>query len=134
MSPARPVAKAVAAQLLRLEMLLLDPAVRRDRARVSELLADDFFEFGSSGRVWKRDEILDLLAGEQYSAPVVEDFACHRVAEDVVLATYRTVRVNAGSGRRETALRSSLWSKRARKWVVRFHQGTRVPQGESGPS
>jgi hypothetical protein len=123
----RPIAKAVAAELLRAEMLLLDPAVRRDRARVAALLADDFFEFGASGRVWRRDEILDLLATEPYAPPVLEDFACHRIADDAVLVTYRTVRVNTESGKRETALRSSVWTKRAGKWLIRFHQGTRVP-------
>ncbi len=126
MSPARPVAKAVAAELLRAEMLLLDPAVRRDRSRVAALLADDFFEFGASGSVWRRDEILDLLATEPYTPPVLENFACHRIADDAALVTYRTVRVNTESGKRESALRSSVWTKRAGKWLVRFHQGTRV--------
>ena len=123
----RPIPKAVAAELLSAEMQLLDPAVRRDRARVAALLADDFLEFGASGRVWRRDEILDLLASEQYAPPVLEDFACHRIADEAVLVTYRTIRVNAENGLRETALRSSVWTKRAGKWVIRFHQGTRIP-------
>src|SRR5271165_5963741 len=98
MSPARPVAKTVAADLFRAEMLLLDPAVRRDRARVAALLAEDFFEYGASGRVWTRDQILDLLATEVYAPPVVEDFACHRVADSAVLVTYRSVRSNTETG------------------------------------
>jgi hypothetical protein len=126
MSPSRAVAKSVAAELLRAEMLLLDPAVRRDRARVSALLANDFFEFGASGRIWTRDQILDLLATEEYSPPVVEDFACHRIADDVVLVTYRTVRINKETGQREAALRSSLWIRRSGTWKIRFHQGTRT--------
>jgi hypothetical protein len=125
MSPSRAVAKAVAAELLRAEMLLLDPAVRRDRARVSALLANDFFEFGASGRIWTRDQILDLLATEEYSPPVVEDFACHRIADNVVLVTYRTVRMNKETGQREAALRSSLSIRRSGTWKIRFHQGTR---------
>jgi hypothetical protein len=126
MSPSRAVAKSVAAELLRAEMLLLDPAVRRDRARVSALLANDFSEFGASGRIWTRDQILDLLATEEYSPPVVEDFACHRIADDVVLVTYRTVRINKETGQREAALRSSLWIRRSGTWKIRFHQGTRT--------
>jgi hypothetical protein len=128
MSAARKVSKAVAAELLRAEMFLLDPAIRRDRARVSALLANDFFEFGASGRIWTRDQILDLLATEEYSPPIVEDFACHRVAEDVVLVTYRTVRINQETSRREAALRSSLWIWRSETWTVRFHQGTRASE------
>ncbi|MGA2727143.1 MAG: DUF4440 domain-containing protein [Terracidiphilus sp.] len=126
MSPSRTVAKAVAAELLRAEMLLLDPAVRRDRDRVAALLACDFFEFGASGRVWTRAQILDLLATEEYSPPVLEDFACHRIADDVVLVTYRTVRMNEETGKREAALRSSLWIRRSERWIIRFHQGTRT--------
>ena len=121
----RPVAKAVAAELLRSEILLLDPGVRRNRAQVAALLTEDFLEFGSSGRIWSRDQILELLATENYSPPALEDFACHRIADAVVLVTYRTIRANFESGRREIALRSSLWVKRAGKWRVRFHQGTR---------
>jgi ribonuclease HI len=133
MSPSRAVAKGVAAELLRAEMTLLDPAVRRDRDRVASLLAIDFFEVGASGRIWTRDQILDLLATDEYSPPVLEDFACHRIADNVVLVTYRTVRMNKVTGQREAALRSSLWSKMsgARSkgsgvWLVRFHQGTRA--------
>jgi hypothetical protein len=126
MSPIRKVAKAVAAELLHAEMLLLDPAVRRDRAQVAALLADDFFEFGSSGRVWTHDQILDLLGTEDYSPPIFEDFACHGMAENIVLVTYRTVRINGETGQRESTLRSSIWSLRAERWRVRFHQGTRT--------
>jgi hypothetical protein len=130
MSPTRPVAKAVAAQLLRGEMLLLDPGVRRDRVRVAALLTEDFLEFGASGRVWSRDQILNLLASETYVPPIVEDFVCHRVADGVVLVTYRAVRSHTDTGQREVTLRSSLWTLRAGKWRVRFHQGTRAARNE----
>lgn len=130
MSPSRPVAKAVAAELLRAEMLLLDPAVRRDQERVSALLADDFLEFGASGRVWTRSQILELLATERYEPPVMEDFACHGIAPDVVLVTYRAVRARGQSSQRDVTLRSSLWTKRAGKWKARFHQGTKAVPGK----
>ena len=83
-----PIPEDIAAHLLSLEQALLDPALRRDRARVSELLTEDFVEFGSSGRKWTRPEILDLLATEEYIPPVIENFECHPIAAGVVLATY----------------------------------------------
>ncbi len=126
MSPIHKVAKSVAAELLRAEMLLLDPAVRRDSARVGALLTEDFFEFGKSGKVWRRERILELLGSEEYAPPVVEGFACHWVAPAVVLVTYRAVRANEASGERETTLRSSLWAKDGSGWRMRFHQGTRA--------
>jgi hypothetical protein len=119
------VDQAVAEELLRNEKLLLDPAFRHDRAQVAALLAEDFFEFGSSGRVWSRDTILDLLATEDYVPPVMEDFACRLIADGVVLVTYRTFRINPETGQRDAALRSSLWTRHSGQWVVCFHPGTR---------
>ena len=115
------------AHLRACEEALLDPAVRRDRARVSALLAEDFLEFGSSGRVWLREDILELLASEDYTRPAMEDFKCDWIGEGVALVTYRTVRVDLDSGQRSVALRSSIWIKESGEWRVRFHQGTRVP-------
>jgi ribonuclease HI len=124
MSTPRKVSRVVAAELLRAEMQLLDPTVRRDRDKVSAYLAADFFEFGKSGRAWSRQAILQELATETYTPPLLEGFACRFIAENVVLVTYRTVRINAKTGSREPALRSSLWSRQSGKWKLRFHQGT----------
>jgi hypothetical protein len=119
---------ATATELERLERLLLEPEVRRDRARVTALLSENFFEFGKSGRVWTRDRILELLGSEDYTQPEAEGFVCHGVVPDVVLVTYRTVRLDEGTGEREVTLRSSLWVKEAEGWKVRFHQGTQAAQ------
>ena len=108
------------------EQALLDPAVRRDRARVAELLADDFLEFGSSGRIWTREAILDLLVTESYDPPAMEEFQCDLIGEDVALVTYKTVRADAASGLRAEVLRSSIWIREAGDWRVRFHQGTKA--------
>ena len=117
---------AVCAHLRSLEAALLDPAVRRDQARVAALLADDFLEFGSSGRVWTRDQILDMLATEDDQPPAMEDFQCHLLSEDVALVTFRTVRVDTQTGQDICVLRSSLWTCVTGEWRVRFHHGTRV--------
>ncbi len=90
--------EATRAELERLELLLMDPAVRRDRERVAGLLAEDFVEFGSSGRVWTREATLELLATETYTPPAVEAFACRMISEDVALVTYRAVRGRCGVG------------------------------------
>src|ERR1700722_10692890 len=88
------------AHLRSCEEALLDPAVRRDRARVAALLAEDFQEFGSSGRIWSREQTLELLATEDYLPPAMEDFKCDLLSEKVALVTYRTVRISAESGLR----------------------------------
>jgi hypothetical protein len=125
MSARGAVGKTLAAHLLACELALLDPATRRDRKRVTVLLARDFCEFGASGRAWSRSEILTLLETEDYEPPIIEDFSCRHIADGVVLVTYRTVRPDAKTGHKRTVLRSSLWQKEKDRWRVRFHQGTR---------
>jgi len=109
------------------EEALLDPEVRRDRARAAALLAEGFLEFGSSGRAWSREEILELLESEDYTRPTIEDFQCDSIAEEVALVTYKTIRVDPESGLNAVVLRSSLWIQESGEWRVRFHQGTKVP-------
>ena len=116
---------AVEAQITQLEMLLLKPEIRRDRARVEELLAQDFLEFGASGRVWTREEILEELATEIYLTPVAEDISCQMLGERVALVTYRTIREQARGAEPTEVLRSSVWIQKDKKWRIRFHQGTR---------
>lgn len=110
------------------EEALLDAAVRRVPARVWTLLADDFLEFGSSGKVWTRQQVLELLASETWQPVLMQEFDCHCITQGVVLATYRTVRTDPESGRRTETLRSSIWVEESGGWRMRFHQGTRVSQ------
>jgi hypothetical protein len=116
------------ALLFELERQLMDPVFRKNREQVSALLAEDFREFGSSGRVWSRDSILDHLANEEpRPAPVIEEFSVQTIEPKTVLVTYRTVRVSAEPGAIQTSLRSSLWVWRSDRWQMLFHQGTKIP-------
>jgi hypothetical protein len=110
--------------LLNLEQRLMDPVFLKDRSRVSALLAEDFREFGSSGRVWSRDEILN--PSETQTAPLVEDFSVKTIVPELVQVTYRTLKRVPG-GKPQAALRSSLWIRRGDKWQMLFHQGTKIP-------
>jgi hypothetical protein len=117
-----------AAVLLELERQLMDPVFRKDREQVSALLAPEFREFGSSGRVWSRAAILDLLATERpQPAPDVEDFAIQFVGPKTALVTYRAVRPPVEGGAPQASLRSSIWVRSDDGWRMIFHQGTRVP-------
>jgi hypothetical protein len=117
--------EATQSELKRLELTLMDPEVRRDRERVGALLAAGFVEFGSSGRVWTREQTLELLATEAYSAPQAEDFGFRLLGENVVLVTYRTLRRDA-EGEQRVTLRSSIWIWELDCWRICFHQGTRA--------
>jgi hypothetical protein len=113
----------VAEELQELEASLLTNAVRKDAARVAELLADEFREFGKSGRVYSKAEILALLQDEAGARIAMKDFACQPVSEGVALVTYRSEHARA-DGAMVEALRSSLWVWRGGRWQMVFHQGT----------
>jgi len=116
----------IAAELRRLELMLLDPEVRRNPALIEELLAADFVEFGSSGRVLTRAATLEMLSTESDFQVKAEDFACRMLPEHVALVTYRSVPGDPNSGEQVEALRSSIWVNRRGKWKMHFHQGTRT--------
>lgn len=117
----------VATQLRQLEESMLAVTVRHNSDRMSELLADDFIEFGSSGRLWTRQAIIDSLAEEKdFSAPSIEDFQCKLLSEHIALVTYRAVRKCANAAEWLESLRSSIWTRNNGHWQIRFHQGTRT--------
>lgn len=110
------------AELHQLEMEVLSPATRGDSARMGELLRDDFIEFGSSGRVYQKSMLIEMLIREEHARVLIRDFAVREIAEDAALVTYRTV----GQAGQE-ARRSSVWVKSDGRWQMVFHQGTRLP-------
>ncbi|MCD2186713.1 nuclear transport factor 2 family protein [Actinomycetospora soli] len=105
-----------------LELRLLDLEVRRSRELAGPLIDPEFREFGASGREWDRESVLAVVFAADHEPLVVSDEAAVRLAEDVVLVTYRTRR------RERTTLRSSIWRREpGGPWRVLFHQGTPVP-------
>jgi hypothetical protein len=111
------------AQLRDLEEKLLKPEVRRSADDVARLLADEFIEFGSSGCIFNKSQVISSLQQEVPEAAVrisIEDFVTRRLAPHVVLVTYRTVRSDTAVQR----LRSSIWKFEGGRWQMVFHQGT----------
>lgn len=82
----------LASELRRLEEALLSADIRTDGEHVAQLLAEDFLEFGSSGRRYDRQAAIDGLLDEPHGPPttrVIEDFAARRLADGLALVTYR---------------------------------------------
>ncbi|CAM5514297.1 hypothetical protein MAUB1S_08583 [Mycolicibacterium aubagnense] len=108
-----------------LEEELFKHTVRASPAAVGALLADDFLEFGRSGRVYDKKEIVLGLAAEASDPPLeltASGFELKSLAEDVVLLTYRTSRPDGD--RTLHTLRSSIWKFSDGAWRMVFHQGT----------
>ena len=62
---------------------------------VGYLLADEFIEFGSSGRVYDKRQIIAALQQEMLDPTTrisLVDFVARRLAPEVFLVTYRTIR------------------------------------------
>lgn len=117
----------LSAELRFLEESLLQPEIRRDRARVAELLAEDFLEYGSSGRVYDKSRVLNELTAEPPHRIHLTDFHAKPLAPDLCLVTYRTVRPEGPPQPGSCILRSSIWVRRDSRWQIVFHQGTAVP-------
>jgi hypothetical protein len=115
---------------------MVDPALRHEIRRLefalargdptgvdgglASLIADDFLEFGASGRTWTASDVREVIDGEPGPELDIEAFDVAELGPDVVLATYRT-------GPPRASNRSSLWVRREGRWLVRFHQGTLRP-------
>jgi hypothetical protein len=103
--------------VIALERELLTTQCRADRQRVADLLHADFREYGASGRVWTRAEVIVSMADAPSVSGEAADFCSQELAEGVVLLTYRI------TGTRPS-LRSSVWVLTAERWQMLFHQGT----------
>jgi hypothetical protein len=109
-------------QLRLLEESLWRGETRFNRDHMNELLAPDFLEFGRSGRVYRREDILDVPPQPIDATLPLPKFAVQPITADVVLVTYVS-EVTYGAVK-EVANRSSLWSRHPGGWRIRFHQGT----------
>jgi hypothetical protein len=108
-----------------LETALHKKQVRNSPPAVSQLLADEFVEFGSSGKVYDKHAIIEALSKETDEPQItVEQFAVRDLAPGVVLVTYKSM--HSGS-QLASALRSSIWKQIGGEWQMVFHQGTRIP-------
>jgi hypothetical protein len=116
------------AELRRLEESLWRAPTRFDRSYMDEILAPEFFEFGRSGRVWSREDVLSSPRRPLNAQLPLPDFTVQMVSDDVALVTYQS---RVDSDEVELGNRSSLWRSTDRGWKLIFHQGTPTRPVES---
>ena len=104
--------------LYTLEERLFHPDRETHRADLIPLLADDFQEFCSSGRIMNRQQAIDALLNGSPRAATISYFYVTLLAPSVALATYHATTAL------HTSHRSSLWVNRGNGWQLLFHQGT----------
>jgi hypothetical protein len=119
---APPLADADRLALLQQEESMWREATRYDLAFMARHLAPDFFEFGRSGRTWSREQILDMAGGPIRAVLPLPNLRIRLLDADTAQVTYDSEVTYDGVV--EHAHRSSIWSRSAGGWVLRFHQGT----------
>jgi hypothetical protein len=125
------------AEIVRLEEAMWRAATRFDLTFQEATFSDDFVEFGRSGRVYTRAEIIRTDSHPINAKLPLANLEVRALDADTVLVTYDSEVSYAGVV--EHARRSSIWSRTRwpsqsaslSAWVMRFHQGTPyVPAGE----
>lgn len=114
--------------LLQLEQRLLSPAARRNGEELSHLLAADFIEFGVSGNIWNKADVVEQLPKEHFTQRTISQFAVKPLSEHTALVTYHCHVETLGQQRSIGSLRSSIWRKQDEQWQMVFHQGTLLSQ------
>ena len=116
-----------------LEESLLRPDVRRSAEELDALIADDFVEFGASGRVFSKQDVLEAAAADELPDVRLPLSSCavKMLSEWVALLTYRSV-TSGPKGAIASAIRSSVWVHDGRRWRLRFHQGTLTDREAEG--
>jgi hypothetical protein len=104
--------------LYTLEERLLHPSREKDRTALIPLLADDFQEYCSSGRIYSRQQTIDDMLSSSPRPATISHFYVTQLAPDAALATYHA------STTMHVSHRSSLWVFRDNRWQLLFHQGT----------
>src|ERR1700728_4648967 len=101
-----------------LEERLLHPDREANRASLGTLLAPDFKEFCTSGRIFSLQQLTDSLMTSAPRAATMSRFYVSQLAPDGALATYHIATATTASHH------SSLWVLRDNRWQLYFHQGT----------
>ena len=115
------MAETLKEQLQKLEESHIGLEVRTSMEKLDEILADEFFEIGSSGFMYDKQECLET--GVVLTDMTLHNYEIYPLAEDVVLSTYFIV----DTTRNRNTLRSSIWKFIAGRWQLYFHQGTITP-------
>lgn len=112
-------------QLRSLEESLWREETRLSRDRLETLVDDSYLEFGSSGKVYNKRQMMDAKIQEINAQLPLPEFRITFLAPTVALLTYRSIQTFS-DGLRKEARRASIWTKKKNGWKLTFHQGTLV--------
>jgi hypothetical protein len=112
--------KTLSLHIQSLEELLLQSDVRKSEEDIDHLICEEFREYGQSGRIFNKQDIITGLLNETPTQMDMSHFEFKRLSPDLGLATY----VVYNHRRQKHSLRSSIWMREEEAWKMLFHQGT----------
>lgn len=112
--------KSLQDHLHSLENALLQADVRKSSEQLSALLAEDFIEYSSTGKIYDKENILTRLPVEDDPGIVMRDFKVKSLSSTSALATFKVFIEST----QKHSLRSSVWTLNNGQWQMTFHQGT----------
>jgi hypothetical protein len=123
------ITREVEEKLIHAEQELVAAQKRRDFAAVEALLADDFHEIGSSGRLFSKADTVRAISEVQIVDCTFDHFQFLPIDDKCVIVMYLATARRTQDGREHLnrAWRSSTWVKRGEAWQILFHQATVVP-------
>lgn len=108
--------------LQKLEEALWRSETRFDPDFMERVLAEDFSEFGRTGRTYTRQEIITSPSQPIDAVLPLPNFQARLLTDDIALINYNSVTTYAGIV--EYGRRTSIWNRTPDGWKLRFHQGT----------
>jgi len=116
----------IKAILLDLEQTLVEPQTRSSYDLLNQLLHNDFYEYGSSGKKYVKSDITERLPETvEHNVYVIKDYTTKQLSDDCVLANFRTDRTDP-DGTKVLSFRTSIWKLTDGQWQMFFHQGTPI--------
>ncbi len=113
--------KKLESMILQLEEDFFNAGICNDRSIIEDRICRDFFEYGKSGAVHTREDVIHSLINMKENRNVkIYDFKIDLLKEDTVIAHYKSYETDLN----QYALRTSIWRKEDLKWKMLFHQGT----------
>jgi hypothetical protein len=116
--------KAILEELRQREPIFHRPEYGTQRADFENMMEEEFWEVGASGRRYSREYVLEVLE-ERWRNPQEEhwqtsDFRCAAIAENNYLLTYTLRQID------RVTRRATIWRRTRSGWKIVFHQGTVV--------
>lgn len=109
--------------IFKLENKLQQPGIRKSVEQLEELISDDLIEFGSSGQIYTKKDVLNNLPVSPEIKFIMTDFRIKILSSDIIQSLFKTEKINQQTGITTHSVRSSLWRNEKGKWKMLFHQG-----------